>query len=189
MKIHLVDENPLQKKFITYFIKDYEYVPLEDSDIVLYRNVYPIVPISHSRQPRNFYMSGRLTKLFFGIVSDEAKFSNEGYCYCEHDIVMNNFLEALPYRQNKYYSYYYIFMVLRYLIEKARHMIHGAPLRSPLAISERYSVCSECPFFDRISEGEGQCSICCCGLKREGNEMNKLAWKTTVCPHNPPKWF
>ena len=193
MKVFLKEDSDVQKKFVNKFIKNAEYVADEkDADLVLMGGIYPIVPINHKRQPTGYFSSTKLSWLFLGVESYMYQFSTDGYCISllrNNEKLLNNFIDNYDNRVNIYYSYFYLFMVWRFLKEKVRHMFYGAPLRKPDEILERFNTCNGCDFFEKFSESTGQCSICGCGIKAGGNNMNKLAWKTTICPHNPPKWF
>lgn len=81
-----------------------------------------------------------------------------------------------------------ISMALRYKRERDVWVEAGKPLRSPEQIKEIFNICKGCPFFDESEAGVGNCGICGCFIKEKGNLLNKAAWATTQCPHNPPKW-
>ena len=65
----------------------------------------------------------------------------------------------------------------------------GAPLRQPAEIERIFNICKECPLFSLEGDNEGECGICGCSIKKSSIKMNKAAWATTTCPHNPPKWI
>lgn len=79
------------------------------------------------------------------------------------------------------------------LIKKAKSFLQsrhewikaGRPMRTPEKIKELYNnVCKVCPHY--LSSGYS-CDICGCYIN-EGTSWNKLAWATTRCPDEPPKW-
>ena len=66
--------------------------------------------------------------------------------------------------------------------------MHGKPLRTSMQIANIYNICSNCPNFEKVAPGEGDCGICGCTIKAEGTTLNKAAWATTKCPDKPPRW-
>jgi hypothetical protein len=76
-----------------------------------------------------------------------------------------------------------------YAKEKSKWSRAGKPLRSDEEIIRIFDTkCKPCPYFNPTGETTGSCKICRCFLKREGHEINKIAWATTECPDNPPRW-
>lgn len=81
--------------------------------------------------------------------------------------------------------------IKRFLSERAKWKKAGSPIRNVHAIRELFIICSKCPHFVRSKKNmhEGNCGICSCRLSREKEYLNKLAWATTRCPLDPPKWL
>ena len=78
---------------------------------------------------------------------------------------------------------YYIPQVLRYIKERLVWEAANRPLRSKERMVEIYdTICEPCDSFD-----DDVCGECGCSIKREGEDMNKLAWATTECPLK--KWL
>lgn len=60
----------------------------------------------------------------------------------------------------------------------------GRPLRPKETIAILYNeVCTPCPHF-----GGDQCNQCGCTISPTARFRNKLAWATTQCPLQPPKF-
>lgn len=60
----------------------------------------------------------------------------------------------------------------------------GKPLRTEEEIKMIFDTyCKTCPFLEN-----NNCKLCGCNIKRQGVHLNKLAWSTEQCPHNPPFW-
>ena len=77
----------------------------------------------------------------------------------------------------------------RYLNERDIWKKAGKPVRSDEEIFRIFTeVCSQCEHFNPRSEKLGNCRLCGCFLKPKGLSFNKIAWSTTYCPANPPKW-
>ena len=70
-------------------------------------------------------------------------------------------------------------------------IINGCKYRSEKRIKEIHDICKKCPY---IEEGEGNlpgydaCGLCGCNLHPTKKLANKIAWRTTKCPDNPPRW-
>lgn len=79
-------------------------------------------------------------------------------------------------------------MAARYLEEKAKWKKAGKPVRTDEKIKELFSICVSCEHYKKISELSGSCGICGCHLKNTNTSLNKLAWATTKCPLENPKW-
>lgn len=79
-------------------------------------------------------------------------------------------------------------MISQYLKERAKWNKFGKPLRKPQKVETLFSICQQCPQFKKYSDEKGECSVCGCGLKKQGKFLNKLAWGTTRCPLPEPKW-
>lgn len=80
------------------------------------------------------------------------------------------------------------FSINQYLNERAKWIKFGKPYRNPEDRLRIFNICYSCDKFIKESEVEGNCSICGCGIKKEGNMFNKIAWATTKCPLRKPKW-
>jgi hypothetical protein len=77
----------------------------------------------------------------------------------------------------------------RYLNERTLWTKADKPIRKDKEILRIFTdICSKCTLFNYKSEKLGQCEICGCFLKPKGQSFNKIAWATTKCPANPPKW-
>lgn len=76
----------------------------------------------------------------------------------------------------------------QYLEEKAIWTQNGRPYRTSEQMAELFNICRECENFQRFSDGVGQCQICGCFIKRNSKHLNKLAFATTSCPLEEPKW-
>jgi len=83
-------------------------------------------------------------------------------------------------------------LVKRYNAEKKKWKMAGKPMRDPNEMEVIYNdICSKCPHF---LKGQGwvmgydKCEICQCNLHKSHKTLNKLAWGTTHCPDEPPKW-
>lgn len=78
----------------------------------------------------------------------------------------------------------------RFLEERKKWKQAGAPTRSSERIQELFNICSsnECGQYIKITDNHGQCGICQCHLKVGSVNLNKLAYATTRCPHDPPFW-
>ena len=82
------------------------------------------------------------------------------------------------------------------MLEKAKQFLderrtwkeYGKPLRSPERMEELFAICSDCEFFEPAKEGQGNCGVCGCQIRKTGTRMNKIAWATTNCPLDEPKW-
>lgn len=57
------------------------------------------------------------------------------------------------------------------------HIKTGAKMASDKTISERYSVCSSCEFFN-----EGSCAKCGCPVFAQKRFVSKLSWAEQSCP-------
>ncbi len=72
----------------------------------------------------------------------------------------------------------------KYLEERKKWTEAGRPLRKPEEIKSLYhDHCEPCEHREKNT-----CGICGCYVKPEGVFFNKLAWGSTVCPDDPPRW-
>lgn len=80
--------------------------------------------------------------------------------------------------------------IVRFIKEWIKWKLGGSQLRTPQHIGKLYSICKKCPNFEEYAPDcdFGECRLCGCNIKRRGASLNKLAWKTTKCPDNPPRW-
>ena len=90
-------------------------------------------------------------------------------------------------------------MMKNYLSARSEWVDKGQPKRSPEKIQELHNICKECPHYKAsplddyflkkyIINNDGMgCEICGCFVNLN-EEYNKLAWATTKCPLDPPKW-
>ena len=79
----------------------------------------------------------------------------------------------------------------RFMLERAKWKKRGKPLRNEQKIKELFAICSsnECQNYISKTESAGKCNICGCRLHITDLIMNKLAWSTTRCPLEEPKWI
>lgn len=77
----------------------------------------------------------------------------------------------------------------RYFGERQIWQAAGEPIRKPETIKKLYQICSsnECGQFERVM-GQERCAVCECFLHPTRTFSNKLAWSTTRCPLEEPKW-
>lgn len=76
-----------------------------------------------------------------------------------------------------------------FLREKSLWEKAGKPIRDEKEIKRIYDeYCAICEFLIKDKLGNTKCNICGCFINR-GTVLNKIAWGTTRCPHNPPKWI
>lgn len=78
-----------------------------------------------------------------------------------------------------------------FLEERKKWKKSGSPTRSEEKIKELFDICSsnQCGQYIKISDNHGQCGICQCHLRIGSINLNKLAYATTKCPHDPPFWI
>jgi len=77
--------------------------------------------------------------------------------------------------------------VSNYLASRKTWVAAGKPLRSPEAIRSIFNThCKPCEHYTETTLGYA-CDICGCFVN-ENNDFNKIAWATTRCPLDPPKW-
>ncbi len=76
----------------------------------------------------------------------------------------------------------------RFAVEAAKWVKAGRPYRDEEKIKEIYQICSDCEHYKPQSPGRGECGICGCKLRAESIMLNKIAWATTRCPLEQPKW-
>lgn len=75
-----------------------------------------------------------------------------------------------------------------YRQEKKKWKEAGEPTRSDEKVLELFEICKSCEHFIKITKSIGQCGVCTCALRQDGDAMNKLRWATTSCPLPEPKW-
>lgn len=74
--------------------------------------------------------------------------------------------------------------IRRFVQESNAWAAAGRPLRPPARVLELYeTVCTPCEHF-----GGDKCNFCGCNISATGKFANKLAWATTRCPLDPPKF-
>jgi hypothetical protein len=76
----------------------------------------------------------------------------------------------------------------RYLAERKRWANEDKPVRSPEEMERIFNICRECPLFNKSTEVSGTCNECGCSLHKSRLTLNKIAWATTSCPLEEPKW-
>lgn len=75
---------------------------------------------------------------------------------------------------------------LNYLSSRKVWVSAGKPMRSMEKIKYIYNnFCKKCEHYKSTGYA---CDICGCYIN-ENNDWNKLAWSTTICPDDPPKWI
>ena len=77
--------------------------------------------------------------------------------------------------------------IVRYVKERIKWELAGKPMRSEERIREIFhQICKPCPHF-----GGDHCKVCGCYLREDLTKpkFNKIAWATTHCPDDPPKWI
>jgi hypothetical protein len=78
---------------------------------------------------------------------------------------------------------------IRYKEERKKWVEAGKPYRDQAKISHLFHICSHCEHFEPETKRKGKCGDCGCNIKIEGRLLNKLAWATTQCPLDEPKWL
>ena len=81
--------------------------------------------------------------------------------------------------------------IKQYNKERKKWKKAGKPMRSEQEMKRIYEICKQCPMFNPgggYVPGYDQCDICKCNLDSKKKKLNKIAWATTHCPDNPPKW-
>lgn len=81
-----------------------------------------------------------------------------------------------------------ISLAARFFTERTKWVQAGKPYRSDERMAEVFAICKECPFFNKETENGGSCGICGCKLSPTDKFLNKIAWATTECPLESPKW-
>jgi len=76
-----------------------------------------------------------------------------------------------------------------YLKERHKWVKSGKQYRSLKLIEYIYDTfCKNCEH-NINNDGNNLCNICGCFIAPQGTKMNKLAWTTTKCPDDPPRWI
>lgn len=78
--------------------------------------------------------------------------------------------------------------LIQYIEEKKKWKEAGKPVRGVQRIHELYNICKQCEHFLKLTSNTGQCKICTCFLRQNSTNKNKLAFATTRCPLEKPKW-
>jgi hypothetical protein len=76
----------------------------------------------------------------------------------------------------------------RFISERAKWKKAGSVYRTTNEAQQLFEICKKCEHFKKKGPAEGSCGICGCRLTRSKEYFNKLAWATTRCPLEPPKW-
>ena len=80
-------------------------------------------------------------------------------------------------------------IIIDYLNERKKWADAGSTIRSKERIEELFNICQSCDKYIKIKENRGKCGVCGCYLtNRENATFNKLAFSTTRCPLEEPKW-
>lgn len=80
----------------------------------------------------------------------------------------------------------------QFLKEKKKWEDAGSPIRTAEEIEAIHKICSECPLFKLGGgwiPGYDRCGKCGCNLHPSHHIFNKIAWGTTRCPDDPPRWI
>lgn len=190
--------NDVQIRAVSKFVKGAHIriqreVDFEHPSLQLPRDVYPICPINeikaHAYEPTTFHIDLALSKQIFGAASTQIQFHAPSFCRCTDKDVMREYLDKYDTAPPEYMPYTRWSMATRFLKELFNWLLYSGEYRSDEQIKELHTICSSCPFYEKYDEKEGACSICGCGIKAEGRKMNKLAWKSTRCPHKAIRWF
>lgn len=137
----------------------------------------------------DFKRSARASLHYFGHKLN-CQFGTPCFVYYLDDIeYLKRYFEYLPIRKTEYMSYDRTTMIVRFLKEWVKWNINGRKVRTLEEMAMLYEICAQCPFFEEFEKDEGQCGICGCNIKKSSYALNKLAWQTTHCPHNPNKWL
>jgi hypothetical protein len=90
-------------------------------------------------------------------------------------------------------------MLQNYLMARSEWINLGQPLRSQERIDEIFNICKVCEHYQKspldntlltkyIIQNDGMgCAVCGCFINNQ-KEWNKIAWATTRCPLESPKW-
>jgi len=74
--------------------------------------------------------------------------------------------------------------------ERKKWLNAGRPLRTQKQMHTIFEdICSKCDYFEPTGKDKGKCQRCGCRLSKDGIMLNKIAWATTQCPDDPPKWL
>ncbi|MEM3063387.1 MAG: hypothetical protein QW303_07580 [Nitrososphaerota archaeon] len=82
----------------------------------------------------------------------------------------------------------FIKMSARFLKELKHWQDNNMPLRKKENIVQIFDICKNCEHFEHKYQDTGHCKICGCRLTSDQEFLNKIAWATTKCPLDPPKW-
>ena len=77
---------------------------------------------------------------------------------------------------------------MNFAVEAAKWVKAGRPYREPDKVKEIYQICLTCEHYEPQGPGRGECRECGCKLREESVMLNKIAWATTRCPLEEPKW-
>ena len=73
--------------------------------------------------------------------------------------------------------------VRRYLTARDKWIAAGKPLRDAAERRTLFAICEACPEYQPLPVVEGgRCKACSCGIARERDTLNKIAWATEECP-------
>lgn len=82
-------------------------------------------------------------------------------------------------------------MIEEYLEERKKWKEAGKPYRTKEEMERIHSICKSCPLFEAgggYLPGYDRCGECGCQLHPKSRKLNKIAWGTTECPLETPKW-
>jgi hypothetical protein len=99
------------------------------------------------------------------------------------------YIKGVPSEQAQPLDQNILSLAQRYYQERKEWVAAGKPYRNEQEIKVIYETCEQCPHFKELEEGQrGKCTLCGCFLAKGGRRINKIAWGTTRCPDNPPRW-
>lgn len=76
----------------------------------------------------------------------------------------------------------------RFFTERAKWKKAGQPRRSNDKIQILFEICKQCDKYQIKNSVQGTCGECGCRITNVKEYWNKLAWATTRCPLEKPKW-
>ena len=79
--------------------------------------------------------------------------------------------------------------IKQFFIEKTKWKKAGKPYRSDDKIDQLFIICNECDKYQKKDDNEGSCGVCGCRITNKKELFNKIAWATTKCPLEDPRWI
>jgi|GEM_PF-3288750 hypothetical protein len=74
--------------------------------------------------------------------------------------------------------------VWNFLTSAVEHAADGFQRCEQSEIDARLAICESCPNL----RDDNLCSACGCGCSADNSFISKLAWRSSHCPLDPPKW-